>query len=239
MKKQKNLAKFLVYILGRRPDEFGLVPDEDGYVSIKELIKAVNEEDGWRHVRRPLIDELLIILPDPGIEIKDTLIRATDTKNLPKLSIPIDPPKNLYTCVTNKSYPHVIEEGISPTRHQYVILASTPELAKRIGNRRSKDPVLITVNTLTAEYAGTVFHTSGELLFCADYIPPGCFSGPLLPKQKPSAKKAAPKKTPDLKPKTPGTFQIDLEDLPVDKKGKKGSWKRDKKRLRREKKKGW
>ncbi len=241
MKKQQQLAKILTYVLGRRPDEFGLVPDEEGYVKIKELIKAMHEEDGWRHVRLPLIEELLVILPDPGIEIKEDLIRAADTFNLPKLSIPIDLPKNLYTCVTNKSYPHIIEEGISPTWHKYVILASNPELAGRIGNRRGKDPVLITVNTLTAEDAGTVFYSSGELLFCTDYISPGCFAGPLLPKQKPAMKKAAikPKPEPVLKSKTPGSFELDLEKAPVNPKGEKGSWKRDKKRLRREKKKGW
>ena len=46
-----KFSKFLVYILGRKPDEFGLVPDKDGFVKIKELLKAINEEDGWRHIR--------------------------------------------------------------------------------------------------------------------------------------------------------------------------------------------
>ena len=33
----KQLAKFLNYVLGRRPDEFGLVMDKDGFVKIKDL----------------------------------------------------------------------------------------------------------------------------------------------------------------------------------------------------------
>ena len=41
----KQLAKFFNYVLGRRPDEFGLVTDKEGFVKIKELIKATNEEE--------------------------------------------------------------------------------------------------------------------------------------------------------------------------------------------------
>ena len=47
-KKHKQIAGFLSYVLGRRPDEFGLVLDEDGFITIKEFLKAVNEEDGCR-----------------------------------------------------------------------------------------------------------------------------------------------------------------------------------------------
>ena len=33
----KKQAKFLAYILGVHPDEFGLVPDKEGFVKIKDL----------------------------------------------------------------------------------------------------------------------------------------------------------------------------------------------------------
>ncbi len=37
----QQLAKFISYILARRPDEFGLVPDPNGFVKIKDLLKAI------------------------------------------------------------------------------------------------------------------------------------------------------------------------------------------------------
>jgi len=40
----------LTYILAYRPDEFGLVPSEEGFVRYKDLLKALHEEDGWRTV---------------------------------------------------------------------------------------------------------------------------------------------------------------------------------------------
>ncbi len=59
----KKKAKFLKYVLGLNPDEFGLVLDKDGYVKIKDLLKAVHEEDGWRSFRQANINEIMISLP--------------------------------------------------------------------------------------------------------------------------------------------------------------------------------
>ncbi|MFW5875013.1 MAG: RNA 2'-phosphotransferase, partial [bacterium] len=56
----QQLAKLLSYILEKRPDEFGLIPDEQGYVSIKELLKVFAETEGWRHIRRSSINELML-----------------------------------------------------------------------------------------------------------------------------------------------------------------------------------
>jgi hypothetical protein len=39
-----KLAKMLFYMLGRHPEEFCLLPDENGYVKIKDLMKALGEE---------------------------------------------------------------------------------------------------------------------------------------------------------------------------------------------------
>ena len=43
-KSVKQLEKWLKYILERRPDEFGLVPNPEGYVKIKDLLKAIGED---------------------------------------------------------------------------------------------------------------------------------------------------------------------------------------------------
>ncbi|MBW1849659.1 MAG: RNA 2'-phosphotransferase [Deltaproteobacteria bacterium] len=78
----KDLAKFLLYVLGRRPDEFGLVTDPDGFVKIKELLKAVNEEEGWGYVRIGHLDEVVITVSDAFIEIEGDSIRAINQDSL-------------------------------------------------------------------------------------------------------------------------------------------------------------
>ena len=77
-----KLSKFLTYILGRQPDEFGLVPDENGYVKTKDLMKVLAEEPGWRHVRLNQIREVVHISRSPTIEIQENRIRAVNRTHL-------------------------------------------------------------------------------------------------------------------------------------------------------------
>ncbi|MBW2208401.1 MAG: hypothetical protein JRG79_15965 [Deltaproteobacteria bacterium] len=57
--KLQSFARLMVYILGYRPDEFGLVPDSNGFIAFKDLIKALHEEPGWGYVRQSHINEIL------------------------------------------------------------------------------------------------------------------------------------------------------------------------------------
>ena len=101
----KQLSKFISYVLGRKPYEFGLVPEHDGFVKIKELLKAFCEEDGLKYVRRSHINEIIMTFPDPPIEIKDNLIRAKNRDKLPEHTLAQNLPKLLFTCVRRKAYP--------------------------------------------------------------------------------------------------------------------------------------
>ena len=206
----KQLAKFFNYVLGRRPDEFGLVTDKEGFVKIKDLLKAINEEEGLKNVRRPQINEIMITLPDHGLEVADDLIRAINREHLPKLTFALDPPKLLYTCVRKKAYPHVLDKGIMPTGFSKVILSSNRDLAERMGRRSDHAAVLLTVQVNHSEDQGVVFFQAGESIFLADYIPPDCFSGPALPKEPPAPRKTdRSKKEPAKMPA--GSFFLDLD----------------------------
>ncbi|MDM8525608.1 RNA 2'-phosphotransferase [Desulfococcaceae bacterium HSG8] len=238
-----QLAKFLSYVLGRRPDEFGLVPDQDGYVRIKDLLKAVCEEEGLRYVRRAAIDEILITLPNPPIEIRDSHIRAVNRENLTGRSFAENPPKLLYTCVRRKAHGFVLDKGIFPQGYPQVILTSTPELAERMGKRADQSPILLTVQVQNAMDKGVIFHQAGETLYLADFIPPTCFTAPPLPKQKDEAKKQEAPKEP--RQKFPGSFFIDLaqdkdkKESALKRKKKEIAKDKDKRRKRKQKQKMW
>jgi len=238
---QKQLAKFLAYMLGRKPDEFGLVPDADGFVKLKEFMLAIGEEEGWRHVRQPILNELMVTMSDPPLEIAEKQIRATNRDHLPKIRHAVDLPKLLYTAVTQKSHPAVLEKGILPTRHDYVILAMEKSMAVRIGKRRDPSPVLLTVNVLQTEQEGIFFKQAGEKLYLADMIPANCFTAPPLPKEKPETRKHKKPLIPE-RPKMPGSYMVNFQKDSEKHKNagdKADSWKRNKKRIRREKQKKW
>ena len=207
----KQLEKIISYILGRNPAEFGLVPDTERFIKIKEFLKVLQEEKGLKHIRRSSIDEILITVPNPLIEIRGNQIRskAIESSSVYKKSLNV--PKLLFTCVRRKAYGNVIEKGIFPMGFSHVILSSNSDMAEKIGRRRDPEPVRLTVQAQKCMDEGIIFYNAGETLYLAESIPPGCFAGPPLPKEKP-----LPAKFDDLEEPTrdrmPGSFMLKLKD---------------------------
>jgi len=206
-----QLAKLIDYVLSRRPDEFGLVLDADGYIKIRELLKAVNEEEGFRYVRRAHLDEIMVTVPDHSFEIADNLIRSKLRDQLPQQTFVADPPKLLYTGVRRKAYPHVHQKGIRPTGYPRVILSADRDMAERMGRRIDHSAVLLTVQVQNSVNQGVVFFQAGASIFLADFIPAQCFTGPPLPKEKPVLKKPdASEARSEQRPA--GSYFIDMQD---------------------------
>ncbi len=234
----KKLANLILYILERRPDEFGLVPDDQGYVKIKSLLRAVNEEEGFNYVRPFHIDDMLASCTDFQVEIKDSLIRAKNIDNLTKKITDGNPPKLLFTCVRKKAYSFVLGNGIHPVGNDRVVLSATKEMAERIGNRFDQSPVLLTVHVRKALDAGVLFYSSGEL-YCSGHIPPSCFTGPPPPKQK-EEPKPAEKRNESSSKAMPGSYILNIEldeekkrRTQLQRKRKEVDWKKERKRSSR------
>lgn len=210
-KDPKRLLKLITYILGLHPDEFGLVPDNEGFVKFKDFIKAISEEPGWRYVRRSHINEVIITLSDNPIVIEAGLIKVLNPDKRVFSVLAETVPKLLYHSVKRKAYPVVLEKGVMPMGQHHVFLATTKELAVRMGSRKDPKPVLLTVHAQRAFEDGVRFLRQGDLLYMVDRVPVDYFSGPLLPKEK---KKEEPKsKTePQLQMETEsGSFSLDME----------------------------
>ncbi|ACL04544.1 phosphotransferase KptA/Tpt1 [Desulfatibacillum aliphaticivorans] len=253
-KRPETLNKFLAYALGRRPDEFGLFPDEDGWVKVKDLVRALSEEDGWKHVNKAHIKEVAYTLEDPAIEYEheEGIVRAVEwDPSLYYTGVPEDLPKLLYVGARNKTYPEIDKKGIFPVGAPFVILCRDEDMAFRIGKRRDGNPIVLTVNTAMAQELGVVFEQAGEVLLTAEFIPKGCFTGPPLPKVEEmlAAKKPAKPKPAEDPALSMGAFAMDLDDgygkgygkgkggdKGFKKKGgrKKRSWKEDARRQRRQ-----
>lgn len=206
-----KLAKVLAYALGRNPDEFGLVPDGDGFVKIKELLKAFHEEDGWKFVRKAGIDEVLYSIADPPVEVKEDRIRALEREHLEERAYAAEPPLLLYTCVRQRAYPHALKNGVNPMGRKHVVLASDADLALRLGRRFEADPVLLTINVDQAHDRGCLFLKASQRLFLCRHIPNGSFRGPALPKEKKDTPPKEAQKTPH-RSETPGSYFPDLSE---------------------------
>lgn len=236
LKHTQKLAKFLSYVLGRRPDEFGLVPEDHGYFKIKELLKAINKEDGWRHIRMAHLNEVaLTVVPCP-IEMQDKRIRASDRSQLPQITQADHLPKLLYMAVRNRAYPAIIENGIHTGDQGYLVLSSDVEMAVRMGQRRDQHPVMLTIQVARSTEMGTQYQKYGESLYLTNALLPNTFSGPPLPKEKSAP--APSKKPPEpVVAKTPGSYFPDIlpPNEPKRPRRKEVEWKKDRRRARRHK----
>jgi putative RNA 2'-phosphotransferase len=240
----KQLEKLMSYILGRRPDEFGLVLNDQGFVRMKDLLKAISEEPGWGYVRKSHIDEVLMTSSEKSFVLENDNIKAVCRDDSLAPGTEVVPPKLLYHCVRRRAYPVVCQQGIIPLGPPRVYLATTKELALRMGKRRDPAPVLLTVQAQRAFEAGVRFLKQGRLIYITDNVPVGYVTGPPLPKEK---KEEASKlvKTLPMPEGLPGSFTFEVERSRVlqqqqlRRKGLKKEivWKKDARRLRRKRKK--
>lgn len=201
------LAKMLAYMLGRRPDEFGLVPDAEGFVRVKELLQALHEEEGFGYVNASHLNEVRLTVPDPPFEWVDHRIRARVRAAENEAPAETAPPKLLYVGVRRRAHRFVWEHGIRPTAMPQVLLCASAAMASRIARRSDPDPVMLTVQVAACRERGIEFTRAGDGLFLAAEIPPGCFTGP-PPPQEAAEGKRAPAPPPARRP-APGSFPLD------------------------------
>jgi putative RNA 2'-phosphotransferase len=226
------LSKLMTYILQHCPDEFGLVLDLDGFISIQELQQAIAEEEGWSYVRRSHIMEVAYTSERERFEVQDDKIRAPSGHSLPHRIHyePVLPSTILYHGTKRKSYQHILQRGLDPMGRSYVHLTTSPELAVRIGRRRDPQPLLLEIQAQRASEEGIPFYQANPLIYLADHIPPSYITGPsiskVIPEKKRPAKKTPEKKEePPLERELPGSVLLNVRMEPLHKKEKGRTWK--------------
>jgi len=235
--KTENLSRFIVYILGHRPYEFGLVPDTEGFITYKELIWAIHEEPGWGYVRQGNINEVLLGKDRALFQAEDDRIRALDRRWELDLESPAElPSKLLFIGIRKRAHPVIMEKGLREITGSHHILSSL-EMAERIGRRRDQQPVLLEVMADKAQKEGILFHAFGNL-FLTKEIQAGYIAGPPVPKDVIKSREAKPKKE-EIKHTDfqAGTFVLD-ENRDMDrsrrkKDKKRKGWKEEARKFRR------
>lgn len=224
--KQDSLEKLLRYILGIRPDEFGLHPDEEGFIGLKDLLAALHDEEGWRGVRE---GQITMLANQPGgqspFEIREVAVRLKpDLSSLPpETPEPAALPKLLYLPLKPAAWPVIHEKGVFPkVGHSQVRLWADEELAKRIGRRFSPAPVLVSIRAAAARQdGGAVFTPYSELLWLTAEVPARFLNGPPVPPKE----EEAPAKRAKEAPGPAGSFHLPVPEPQIQvHRGKKGKY---------------
>lgn len=234
-RKVANLTLLMSYILGNRPDEFGLVPEKEGYIAIKEFLKSINEESDMAYVRESHLREVLLNDRDGLFEIDGKRIRCTQRNFCPinKEKGLAPTPKILFKGVKRKAYPYILTSGLLPGASEYIVMSTDRDLAIRMARRSDQKPVILEIRAGAAIENGITFYPFGESIYLADSVPVQFISGPPLPKEPPPKKETLEKE----KKIAPGTFILRAEmdpDLKRRKRSKKPlGWKEEVKKGRK------
>jgi len=233
----------MVYILGHRPDEFGLIPDKEGFITYKELLWGIHEEPGWGHVRQGHINEVLMGKERDLFQTEDKRIRTLDRRwHLDFENPTLSSLKILFTPIRRKAHPFAMQKGLQSTEGRYIILTSDGDMAKRIGRRRDQNPVLLEIMAASAQEEGISFYPFGHLFLTTD-IPARFISGPPVSKEVLTIQRITETKKDDFMPRpidfSPGTFTLDMNKDPDPYRRAKGKkpkgWKDSARKMRKRK----
>lgn len=208
----ESLCRFLEYVLGRRPDEFGLVPSIEGRVPLKDLLQALHEEEGWGHIRQANINELLMGRGRGVFDLSEGSIAAAERYFSGPAETDVDSlPKRLYSAVRTRAHPVVMEKGLVAAEGKWIVLSESTAMAQRMGRRKDPDPVVLEIGTIPARTGGACFFSFGDL-FLAKRLPPDCILGPQFRQKDESRPGKTPKNGLQSRKRTadvsPGSFTL-------------------------------
>jgi putative RNA 2'-phosphotransferase len=166
-KNVKSTSKFLSLVLRHKPEEIGLVLDENGWVSVDELIQKINDID------IDLLNEIVETNDKKRFAFNDdkTKIRASQGHSI---EIDLDlgpsiPPDVLYHGTATRFVESILKVGLTKQQRQHVHLSEKLETATAVGARHGK-PVILIVDAKQMQEDGFLFYQSENNVWLTDNV---------------------------------------------------------------------
>jgi putative RNA 2'-phosphotransferase len=169
-----ELSKAISYALRHAPWEYELELDEEGWVSLDELLAALKAEPAFAAVALQHIQETLERADKARHEISGGRIRALYGHSVPgKLRRRRGaPPDVLYHGTVRAALPSIRAKGLRPMKRQYVHLSTDADTARIVGARKGRDVHVLTVRAGRAAAQGVPFYEGNGQVWLADHVPP-------------------------------------------------------------------
>jgi putative RNA 2'-phosphotransferase len=170
------LSKFTSFVLRHKPQNFGLFPDQFGFVGMEDLLNVLKNRYG--RLQSSDIERVVQDCPKKRFEIKGEKIRARYGHSIDVVidTKPSPPPDNLYHGTSPAMKDSIMTKGIQPMRRKYVHLSKTREEALQVGKRKSKNPIVFVVKAKEAHQRGVKFYDMGVVVLTemvsAEFIQP-------------------------------------------------------------------
>lgn len=172
-KRKTKISKFLSLILRHKPEEIGLVLDENGWANVADLLeksaKAGNDLT-FEELKETVVtnDKKRFALDET-----QTKIRASQGHSI-KVEIGFEekiPPAILYHGTAERNVKLILADGLKKMSRHHVHLSSEKETARNVGIRYGK-PVIFKVDTEKMRDEGFKFYISENGVWLVAEVPP-------------------------------------------------------------------
>ncbi|AMQ18166.1 RNA 2'-phosphotransferase [Thermococcus peptonophilus] len=173
---RKRVSKLMAYILRHSPEEFGLRPDVEGFVSLSELVNALKTV--YPEATEDLVREIVENDPKGRYEIRGDRIRARYGHSFP---VSLDHEEDtesrfLYHGTPRRNLPSILKEGLKPMKRQYVHLSTNKIEALETGRRHGRDVVLLVIDAECLRRRGLRIYKAGKNVRLVERVPPECIT---------------------------------------------------------------
>lgn len=175
-KERYEVARYLALIVRTLAISLGFQVDKYGFILLDIVLKEIKLK--YSYVELGHIKEIVEKDAQKRFEIYGDKIRAKTGHKYHVLipSPPIEPPELLFHGTSPDAAKTILNTELSRMEKAYVHLSSTIERAKRIGLRKSKNPVILKIEAKRAFRSEVKFWKSGQIsqdgeIFLSDNIP--------------------------------------------------------------------
>ncbi len=171
--KEKNkISKFLSLVLRHKPEEIGLILDDEGWANVDELIEKMIKAEvtiAFENLKETVNtnDKKRFLFSNDFSRIRANQGHSIDVDLKLK---PVTPPTILYHGTAEKNIVSILEKGILKQDRNYVHLSTDIETATKVGMRYGK-AIIIEVSALEMYKKGYVFYLSENNVWLTDFVP--------------------------------------------------------------------
>lgn len=168
---KRKLGVFLSLVLRHKPEEIGLILDENGWVSVTELLNQMNG-----YGKKISMQELEEIVETNNkqryiFNTDKTMIRANQGHSIQvdlELSSTVPPPV-LYHGTAERNVASILKEGIQKMKRHHVHLSQDKDTAINVGSRHGK-AVVLNIRAEEMHQDGILFYQSENGVWLTDFV---------------------------------------------------------------------
>lgn len=179
MKQLNRISRFLSLVLRHRPEQIDIELEKEGWADVATILQKLDiTKDDLDHIVNSN-DKQRFHYDESGMKIraaqghsKELDVTIDMNEYIPEVG------KYLYHGTSNSNLDKVVDSGIKPMTRKDVHLSIDEETAVKVGKRRDRNPVILTIDARKMYIDGHKFRISKNGVVLCDFVPPEYISTP-------------------------------------------------------------